>query len=230
VGDSFEGPLERSLRDTALAMGASHFGIADVRRAHAVWPDSFEESGLLPTGISICVSEDDDLLDGLPQTDEPCRTSHYSVKIALALAIADRLRDGLVQAGHLAHRLSHPPAKKPTGLYKLVARLSGLGWIGKNRLLITPGRGPRVALATVLTDAPLRPTAAKPKEDGCGECALCIRICPVEAFTTDAFGETDSLEGFDAGRCAVYRGVINPTGWGVCGLCVQVCPFGGKAS
>jgi len=41
--------------------------------------------------------------------------------------------------------------------HKAFARAAGLGWIGKNILLITPKYGPRVRLATVLTDIPLKP-------------------------------------------------------------------------
>lgn len=218
--------LTAELRRVAIEGGASHFGVADVRRAHELWPDSFEESGLLPTGIAIAVHEDDALLDGLPMTDDRYRTSHYTEKIALAVALGDRMVARLKERGHRAHRLSHPPAIKATGLYKMVARLAGLGWIGKNRLLITPDAGPRVALAAVLTDALLPPTAQAPLPDGCGDCRLCLDVCPVKAFSPESFGETDSLEGFNTGLCATCRGVINPSGWGGCGLCMKVCPFG----
>ena len=125
----------------ADTQGASLFGVADVSRAFAVWPDSFQEAGRLLTGISIGVAEDDDLLDGLPQTDDQYRTSHYSVKMALSLRIGDAVAKRLIAEGYQAHRLSHPPVGKPTGLYKLVARFSGLGWIGRNRLLGHAGKG-----------------------------------------------------------------------------------------
>ena len=49
--------------------------------------------------------------------------------------------------GHLSH--------------KLVAHLAGLGRIGRSCLLLTPGAGPRVRLATVLTNAPLDPFALR---------------------------------------------------------------------
>jgi epoxyqueuosine reductase QueG len=214
------------MRQLADTMGATLFGVADVSRAFEVWPDSFKECGKLLTGISIGVAEDDDLLDGLPQTDDKYRTSHYNVKMALALRIGDAIAKQLVEHGYKAHRMAHPPIDKPTGLYKLVARFSGLGWIGKNRLLITRARGPRVALATVLTDAPLPPTAEKPLESQCGSCTRCIDVCPVKAFSTEPFGETDSLKGFATGLCGINRGTINPTIWGGCGKCIKVCPFG----
>ncbi len=218
--------MESRIRSMALAQGASHVGIADLARAWQARPESFEESGPLLTGIAVGVREDDQLLDGLPVTDDPCRTAHYVDKIALALAIGDRIAEELVAVGYRACRLSHPPRITATGLYKLTARFAGLGWIGRNRLLITPDAGPRVALAAVLTDAPLEPTAREPLPDGCGDCTRCIDACPVHAYSREPFGETDSMQGFDTSRCAANRGIINPSGWGLCGLCVKACPVG----
>jgi ferredoxin len=220
------GRIEDRLRAMALQEGATHFGIADMTRAREVWPESFEECGPLLTGISIGIRRDDDLLDGLPMTDHEARVDHYLVRIRGALAIGDKIVDELTAEGYRAHRLSHPPRIKPTGLFKLTARLAGLGWIGKNRLLVTPDAGPRLSLAAVLTDAPLQPTATEPMPDGCGECTLCIEACPVGAYSTEHFGETDSMEGFDTELCAANRGTINPGVWGLCGLCVQICPLG----
>jgi epoxyqueuosine reductase QueG len=83
-----------------------------------------------------------------------------------------------------------------------------------------------VALAAVLTDAPLQPTATQPLPDGCGDCTRCLDACPVHAYSYEPFGETDSMEGFDTSLCVANRGIINPSGWGLCGLCVASCPFG----
>ena len=64
----------------------------------------------------------------------------------------------------------------------MAATSAGLGWIGKNGLLINPDHGPRLSLATVLTDAPLRPD--EPIEQClCGECTLCVEHCPSRAIT-----------------------------------------------
>ncbi|MEW6600518.1 MAG: epoxyqueuosine reductase, partial [Nitrospirota bacterium] len=66
--------------------------------------------------------------------------------------------------------------------HKMAATCAGLGWIGKNGLLINPEYGPRLSLATVLTDAPLK--AVKPYTKSlCGTCSLCVDYCPSLALT-----------------------------------------------
>src|SRR5512147_2230130 len=66
--------------------------------------------------------------------------------------------------------------------HKMAATSAGLGWIGKNGLLISPDHGPRLSLATVLTDAPFAPD--RPMEHSlCGDCVLCIEHCPSKAIT-----------------------------------------------
>ena len=221
-----ENALAQELRALAESMGACHFGIADLSRAWRENPASFEESGPLLTGVSIGVHEDMALLDGLPRTDFEYRVDHYNAKIALALRIGDHVAELLRANGFQAHRLSHPPKIRPTGLYKLTARLAGLGWIGKNRLLLTPEHGCHIALGAVLTDAPLPVYNGPLMENRCGDCMKCIEACPVHAYAREPFGEKDSMAGFNTGLCAVARGVINPTGWGLCGLCVKACPVG----
>ena len=112
--------------------------------------------------------------------------------------------------------------------HKMAAHLAGLGWIGKSCLLITPGAGPRVRWATVLTDAPLKATGSA-TEQQCGECRQCVDICPAEAFTGRPYrkGEHRDLR-FDTGRCSEYtRGKEKELGCPVlCGLCVYICPYG----
>jgi epoxyqueuosine reductase QueG len=67
---------------------------------------------------------------------------------------------------------------------------AGLGEIGLNNLLITPQYGPRVRLASIITNAPLEADPRFEQTVCLGEdCNLCIKKCPVEAFTPS--GETD---------------------------------------
>ena len=116
--------------------------------------------------------------------------------------------------------------------HKAVARMAGLGWQGKNLLLITPQFGSRVRLVTVLTNAPL--IADTPVKNRCGSCMLCRDSCPAKAIkgvnTLDHY--RDREEALHFSRCvekltkdyAALPGIGAP----ICGICIKVCPFGRK--
>lgn len=104
--------------------------------------------------------------------------------------------------------------------HKLAAHLAGVGWIGKNCLLLTKRFGPRVRFVTVLTDAPLETGVALKLH--CGRCHVCIDACPVNAFTGREFSPDEGRElRFDVFKCRDYHRE-HP-----CGRCVSSCPIGG---
>lgn len=105
---------------------------------------------------------------------------------------------------------------------------AGLGWIGLSCNLITPERGPRVRLGTVLTDCPL--PAGKPLASGCGNCRACVEICPPGAIKGVEFAPDVPIEErFDPQACHDYKSkVCDHFGKRVCGLCLAVCPHGNR--
>jgi epoxyqueuosine reductase len=106
------------------------------------------------------------------------------------------------------------------------AERSGVGFIGKNTMLITRSYGSWVVLGTLVTEVELEPTPAV--APGCGSCTLCIDACP-----TDALSEPGVL---DATRCLSYwtqtagempDEVMDALGDRVygCDICQDVCPW-----
>jgi epoxyqueuosine reductase QueG len=113
--------------------------------------------------------------------------------------------------------------------HKMAATSAGIGWVGKNGLLISPEHGPRLSLATVLTDAPIAPDA--PVEAGrCGACTLCRDHCPSGAITGAEWSRRDPfVELVRLGRCRRHKAAGRQTaGKPNCGLCITVCPYGRK--
>jgi epoxyqueuosine reductase QueG len=118
--------------------------------------------------------------------------------------------------------------------HKAVARMAGLGWQGKNLLLITPQYGSRVRLVSVLTTAPLH--VDSPVRNRCGKCMLCRDACPVGAIkgvgTKDHY--KDRNEALYFSKCVEKLtgefAKIAEIGVPICGICIKVCPFGRKVN
>lgn len=112
--------------------------------------------------------------------------------------------------------------------FKYAAVNAGLGWIGKNDVLITEEYGPRVRLSTVLIDYPFE-TGRKITESRCGSCNRCVDICPHEALKgMDWDINARRNEIIDYNLCNQKRSAyIEKHGRkNACGLCMVVCPFG----
>ncbi len=110
--------------------------------------------------------------------------------------------------------------------HKTAAVLSGLGFIGKSGLFITPQYGSKVRLATVLCDMPL--CDEKPVlSSRCGSCTKCKDACPAGAIKGAEYLPGSSRDTiFDAEKCSAHMKTYKHIGRGaVCGLCIKACPF-----
>ncbi len=111
--------------------------------------------------------------------------------------------------------------------HKMAATSAGLGWIGKNGLLISTEYGPRLSLVTVLTDASLDPDV--PMEYSlCGDCTLCMQYCPSQAITGLEWSRSSPFaELVKTGACRSHKAAKRATdGKPNCGLCINICPYG----
>jgi len=113
-------------------------------------------------------------------------------------------------------------------LEREMAQRAGLGWIGKNTMLLHRRFGQWLFLGEILLDVALRPDAPETR-DRCGRCARCIAACPTRAIVAP--------RELDARRCISYltielKGAIPPKlrpliGNRIfgCDDCLEVCPW-----
>jgi len=228
--------LRKGLSDFARALSIDLFGVADLANARDfIMTQGGDYLARFPRAISIGIRLPDAVVDELFRHEEPSaifsyRSLYNSANSTLDMAsllIAKKTQE----AGFRAYPIPASQTVNPRKLegafsHKLAARLAGLGWIGKSCLLITPDHGPRVRLATVLTDAPLKPETELPNR--CGDCRKCVEVCPPGAFTGVTFDPSEPRDvRFRAHLCKDYSDRrARFLGEGLCGLCVYICPYG----
>ena len=116
--------------------------------------------------------------------------------------------------------------------FKAAAVRAGLGWIGKNDVVITERYGPRVRLSALLIDEIFeygRPFTKSQCPDGCD---ACVAACPCKALLGRPWTiDTPRSEIIDYHRCNRMRSAFIPKlgRKSACGLCLSACPIGRRA-
>ncbi|QDG50851.1 tRNA epoxyqueuosine(34) reductase QueG [Persicimonas caeni] len=146
----------------------------------------------------------------------------------------DRMRElaAFIHAESGAEVATRPATDTAPLLERDLAALAGLGWVGKNAMLINPEIGSFCFIAEVLVDQDLEPTDEL-VPDRCGTCSRCIDACPTNAIVSPGV--------IDARRCISYltielrgpiprrlRPLVGDLLFG-CDICQAVCPWNSKA-
>lgn len=163
-----------------------------------------------------------------PQTDPAGRIARYAWGRDYHKVVGNKLRKlEAILADKLGPHESRSYSDTGPLLEREVAVLAGLGWMGKNTLLINRHYGSYCLLGEIVTSHELPPDTAD--TDHCGTCTRCIDACPTEAITPYSV---------DARRCISYQTLENrgeipaelhaaiaKAGFiAGCDICQEVCP------
>jgi len=222
------GRQKSDLEAMAKELGASVFGVCEVGElAEGFHPELRDRSNTLPYAVAIGVAIQPAVLETLDGRPNELYKSHYRITNSRLDDISFRMAQTISQMGHSVLPI---PASKVLSRFPMIGHVNhreiafkaGLGWRGKNNLLVNPFFGSRLRLTTVLTD--LRLEADPVSDQTCGRCSACRRRCPAGAI-----GETP--EEFSLEKCrdqVAHFSKENDFGLMICGLCLNHCPVRAK--
>jgi len=216
-------PVSEAIEAYARELGVSLFGVAEISRVREEFALPEKLKNRFSLAISMGKRLAGDVLEDIQDAPTQLYFHHYrQLNFFLdraAFLISSRVQDLGFHAlpipasqvidwqkhrGHLSH--------------KKIGRLAGLGWIGRNNLLVNPDFGARFRLVTVLTDMPLEPSKLITAD--CGACRKCLSICPANAIK-ERPEDFDHIGCFEKLKEFRRRGLVSQH---ICGICVKACP------
>jgi len=215
--------IKSSLRQTALGKGAGLFGVCRIDELRETFhPEIKKISEKLNTGISISVPLVSSVLSTVIDRPNMIYKAHYREVNSVLDDVAFAVSSEIERAGGRALPI---PASMVLKRYPMTAHLShreiaykaGLGWWGRNNLLVTKKYGSQVRLVTLLTNLDLEPDNLS--TDNCGDCIACLKSCPVQAISM-------KKENFNLAACSDQVQKFareNDYGMYICGLCLKPC-------
>ena len=171
------------------------------------------------------------LIDRFNNLPMDMKNDEYLEKEHKVEALADWLADFIEQMGYRAHSQSEknnmecgyierayidPEMQQGISILpqKSIARAAGLGFIGKNNLLVTKDYGCAFCMCSVLTDIPVITSVYTIIQPDCGACESCVKACPANALHGSEWSKNGGRESVvDVSKCC-------------CALkCMVFCPW-----
>ena len=186
-----------------LELGVSKVGYADVDGLASEFID-------LPNGISLVLKLPKKAMQLVEDEDYKEYWKCFHAQIAKLTEIALKGEEYIKNLGYNAFALTMSrnecDMEKLLSIlpYKTIATKSGLGWIGRSALFVTPEYGSAVALGAILTDMPLE--FGEPVTDSeCDDCENCQKACPVGAINPQKWNDRLNREDIiDIEVCGEY--------------------------
>ena len=213
------------LKRFSTSQGASLFGVADISGVKGDFALSPDLTKKLSRAVCLGVGLSSLVLSEIREEPTKLYFHHYRTANMFLDQLAFNVSRWIQSRG--SHAVPIPASQiidwelqKAHLSHKKIGHLAGIGWIGRNNLLVSKKFGAQFRMATVLTDMRLK--VDNPVRDDCGQCFLCVEACPVKAIRKSS-ADFKHLDCFEKLKSFQRQNIV---GQFICGICVKAC--GGK--
>lgn len=214
-----------SLKKFSFGLGIDLFGVADIAKIKNEFLVKDEILEKFNKAICLGIRLSRSTLEEIETHPTKLYFHHYRTVNTVLDQIALRLTNLIQKQGYLA--LAIPASQiidwqnqKAHLSHKRVGYLAGLGWLGRNNLLVNKNLGSQFRLVSILTNMPLK--LDKPTQQDCRDCRLCIEVCPVGAIKEKP-QEFEHLKCLEKLKDFQKQKLVDQY---ICGICVKVCKGG----
>lgn len=211
-----------SLKKFAQEQGVDLFGVADINAVKHEF--SLPEKSLQKLERAVClgVRLSRSVLQEIENAPTRLYFHHYKTVNALLDQTALKISNFIQNKGFLAMPIPASQIldwqnQKAHLSHKKIGVLAGLGWIGRNNLLVNKKLGSQFRVVSILTDMPLK--VDEPLKENCNNCRACIAICPAKAIGEDA-PAFDHIRCFEKLKEFQKQKLVDQY---ICGICVNAC-------
>ncbi len=219
--------IQDELKTELKTLGADFVHFADISHLLAEQNKGYSTAILIGNTLSPDfiqeVTNKPDYLEEMIRINK-LKDDEFHVKEAETDKMADFVASYLISKDYSAYSQSESNLYT-TGFYdekikntplphKTIAGLAGIGWIGKNSLLVTAEFGSAICICSVLTNAPLKTVRHTPANPLCGDCKICKDVCKTNAIEGEKWTIGTSRDTLiDVNKC------------NMCLKCLALCPW-----
>jgi epoxyqueuosine reductase QueG len=217
------------VKEELRRLGADIVGIGDI----SILPPEVRKNMIY--GIAVAISLDPDVIKGIeygPTMEYYLEYDKLNEKLDEIVTLGAQYiqSKGYEAVAQTVSEVSKTETEYSSLLpHKTVATRAGIGWIGKNAMLVTKEFGSAVRISAILTNASLQADKSM-NESRCMECMCCKEACPGEAITGINWSIASYRDMFfDSIKCRKAARRITKERLNIdktlCGKCIFVCPF-----
>lgn len=211
-----------TLKKFCQGQGIDLFGVADISGAKGDFALSKKTLEKLDKAVALGIRLSASVLDEIQDAPTRLYFHHYRTTNALLDQGALKISNFIQEKGYAA--LPIPASQildwknqKAHLSHKKIGYLAGLGWIGRNNLLVNKRVGSQFRVASILTNLPLK--IDKPLKEDCGSCLACVKMCPAQAIKEKS-SEFGHIKCFEKLKEFQKQRLVDQY---ICGVCVNAC-------